>query len=248
MFILKNLNEYETVKLNFGSKYNNKGDLDILNKITINKNTKLYIGYLIDISYKSIYLSLIEEVTINWYELPTCYIFKDKYNNIKFNITFNLEHEYTKTFFKLINKINKDISTLIDNNIKDSLNQLNCFYKIDKYEKDGKKYLYLNYLKIKQNFNDLNKLRSKIYLKEKVDGIIQNKLLNNLDQLIGKTYHILPTIHLSSIYIKHLNDLNDVNYDLFIENCYLYEKKNNSTDLNNFYDNLLKYQINENTY
>lgn len=246
MFILKDLNKYEYNNLKFGSKYNNKGDLDILDRIIINKNTKLYIGYLIDISYKSIYLSLMEEVPINWYELPSCYIFKDKYNNIKFNITFNLEHEYTKIFFKLINKINKDISTLIDNNIKDNLNQLNCFYKIDKYE--DKKYLYLNYLKIKQNFNDPNKLRSKIYLKEKVDDIIQNKLLNNLEQLIGKTYHILPTIHLSSIYIKHLNDLNDINYDLFIENCYLYEKKDNLNNLNNLNDNLLKYKINEDTY
>lgn len=26
MFILKDLNEYETVKLKFGSKYNNKGE------------------------------------------------------------------------------------------------------------------------------------------------------------------------------------------------------------------------------
>lgn len=247
MFIVKDLNEYETVNLKFGSKYDNKGNLNVLNQITVNKNTKLYIGYLIDISCKSIYLSLTEG-SINWYELPSCYIFKDKYNNIKFNITFNLEHEYTKTFFKLINKINKDISTLIDNNIKDNLNQLNCFYKIDKYEKDDKKYLYLNYLKIKQKFNDPNKLRSKIYLKEKVDGSIKNKLLNNLDQLIGKTYYILPTIHLSSLYIKHLNDLNDINYDLFIENCYLYEKKNNLTDPNNLNDNLLKYQINEDTY
>src|SRR6266850_1375190 len=101
MFVLKDLNEYETVKLNFGSKYNNKGDLDILNKITVNKNIKIYIGYLIDTSYKSIYLSLIEG-SINWYNLPSCYIFKDKYNNIKFNISFNLEHEYTKIFFKLI--------------------------------------------------------------------------------------------------------------------------------------------------
>lgn len=216
MFIVKDLNEYETVNLKFGSKYDNKGNLNVLNQITINKNTKLYIGYLINNSYKSIYLSL-KEGSFNWYELPICSIFKD-------------------------------ISTLIDNNIKDNLNQLNCFYKIDKYEKDDKKYIYLNYLKIKQNFKDPNKLRSKIYLKEKVNGSIENKLLNNIDQLIGKTYHILPTIHLSSIYIKYLNDINDINYDLFIENCYLYEKKNNLTDPNNLNDNLLKYQINEDTY
>lgn len=247
MFIVKDLNEYKTVNLKFGSKYDNKGNLNVLNQITINKNTKLYIGYLINNSYKSIYLSL-KEGSFNWYELPICSIFKDNYNNIKFNITFNLEYEYTKIFFKLINKINKDISTLIDNNIKDNLNQLNCFYKIDKYEKDDKKYIYLNYLKIKQNFKDPNKLRSKIYLKEKVNGSIENKLLNSIDQLIGKSYHILPTIHLSSIYIKYLNDINDINYDLFIENCYLYEKKNNLTDPNNLNDNLLKYQINEDTY
>jgi hypothetical protein len=175
---------------------------------------KLFIKYNNNNSNDSLIFTYSVE-NVNWKFLPKIWFDIDKYNNRNVTILFeNLNDEYVINFINMIEKMEKNIIEKVKCNFKKIVKLKNiCNIKDNK--------VYLNNVKIKNDYNDRNIINSKIYLKES-NG---SDLIINYETISRKYFHVIATIHLIGIYIKQYESYIEIFPDLYLNESILYKIK-----------------------
>lgn len=239
-FILLSEN-FDNEKIVFGY-YNEKNRFEIFKKSDElkqmnNKNKfKIYINYKNNEFYKPLRISY-NVNDCHWKELIKGKIEYSQYTNeknnseiqndlknLKLNILIDEEMENKKYI--------KDFNLMLDN-IK------NKFQEFAETNFEGKKYIaksvkdflnkssngntYFGNIKLKREFNEENTIKSKFFIKCKKDNKVEEKL-TNYTKLMDSYYHIIPVLHISSLYIQITSGVVQIYPQIYLEEVIIYSK------------------------
>jgi hypothetical protein len=227
------MNEHFIIPENFNESdikfgyYNNKGELQPIDKDTIiENNCKLYIGYLNNGIFKPLKFSY-NHNNLSWRELAKCKVFYNNYfdinsKNLKLNLIMDGDKNYVKDFKNMLDKIKICSNFFIGNLIKNKK-----FTVTDTYTVDIKKgnTVYLNNIRFKQSFKNTDISKTTIFLKKPVNGEIIDELITDYEDIVNKFYHIIPVLHLSALYIKFTDNKISISQDVFLEEAVIYKNK-----------------------
>lgn len=85
--------------------------------------------------------------------------------------------------------------------------------------------------------------KTKILLKINKDNEIITEVINNHERIINKKFYILPVLHLSSLFIKTVNNIINIYPQIYLEQLTLYG--DNKLPMDN---KIIEFEIDENTY
>lgn len=209
-----------------------------------NKNTyKVNVSYCYEPGLYKPFIFTLGENNVPWYKLTQGYINENKFircnsKEIKLDIIINDNKHNLDNFTNMVNKIKQNIQLFVENyvNINQEYN-----IKIKGIINNG----YINNIRFKYNYKNLDEkiFKTKILLKINKGNEIITEEIKNHDRIINKKYHILPVLHLSSLFIKIDNNIINVYPQIYIEQLTLYGKNQLPMD-----NKIIDFEIDENTY
>jgi hypothetical protein len=247
--IIINPDNYLSKNINFGYYDNNGIFIKIkednkIKKINNSENTyKVNISYCYKPNIFKPFLFTLGENKIPWYKLTQGYINENKFircdpKELKLDIIIN-DNKYNLVNFKnMVNKIKQNIQLFIENNLN-----INQEYNI--IVKDIINNGYINNVRFKYNYNNMDEktFKTKILLKINKDNEIITEVINNHERIINKKFYILPVLHLSSLFIKTVNNIINIYPQIYLEQLTLYG--DNKLPMDN---KIIEFEIDENTY
>lgn len=210
---------------------------------TIINENKIYIKYLNNNKHIPFNFTF-DGNNVNWKDLPKCYFKKNEYNvSIVTFIFENLNNKFVINFMNMLNKIKFSngfkIEKLLNNNIEISTNEI---FKITNNK------LYINNVKIKNDYKNKTIIKSNIQLKHFNNGIYELEKIDNYEMLQNKYFHIMPIFLLTGLYIKKKNDKIEIFHDLYLEDAIIYKINDTNGNISKSKFDIENFTINDEDY